>query len=301
MTDLATIEPATKHSAAPTFGPTSRFVQTERWKLHYNEAGSGHPVIFLHGTGPGASGWSNFSQNLGPLSQRFRVILLDLPGWGRSDRNASLTEPRNALNALAVRMLMDALGIETAAIVGNSMGGAATQHFAIEYPGRMSHYVTMGSGGGGPLLGVPTGRPPEGIRVIEDAYRDPTPENFQRLTEVMVFDKRYASKALSQSRSEAALARPELLQDWLAVRDAYPAHTPAGMLENLARLCSLKVPALLIHGRDDRAIPLEHSIRVSAAIPDARLLVFNKCGHWAQLERAAEFNAALEAFLTLHG
>ena len=282
-----------------TFEKTSRFVQTQRWKLHYNEAGSGHPIILLHGTGPGASGWSNFGTNLRPLSARFRVILLDLPGWGGSDRNASLEEPRNALNALAVRLLMDELGIDKAAVVGNSMGGAATQHFAIEYPDRMSHYVTMGAGGGGPLTGVPTGRAAEGIRVIDAAYRDPSPENFRRLIDVMVFDSSFATDALLALRSQTALERPEQLDDWLAVRRAYPAHTAAGMLHNLAELALLKAPALLIHGRDDRAISPEHSIRVAAVIPNARLLIFNKCGHWAQLERAAEFNAALADFISL--
>ena len=280
------------------FESTSRSIQTKRWKLHFNEAGSGHPIIMLHGTGPGASGWSNFRTNIGPLSKHFRVILLDLPGWGGSDRNNSLTEPRNELNALAVRLLMDELGLETAAVVGNSMGGAATQHFAIEHSERMSHYVTMGAGGGGPLMSVPTGALPEGIRVIDATYRNPSPENFRRLLEVMVFDRSYVTDELTQMRARTALERPEHLADWIAIREAYPAFTSAGVLSNLAKLAGLKVPALLIHGRDDQAISPEHSIRVAAVIPDARLLIFSRCGHWAQVEKADEFNDAVTNFIT---
>src|SRR5579871_1279437 len=105
---------------------TSRFVQTKRWKLHYNEAGEGHAVIMLHGTGPGATGWSNFHQNVPALAARHRVIVLDSPGWGRSDLFDCTGESRNSANAEAVKLLMDELGIEKAALVGNSMGGAAT-------------------------------------------------------------------------------------------------------------------------------------------------------------------------------
>ncbi len=67
-------------SAELTQESTSRFVQTSKWSIHINEAGSGHPVLMMHGSGPGATGWSNFHQNLKVLSARYRVIAMDFPG-----------------------------------------------------------------------------------------------------------------------------------------------------------------------------------------------------------------------------
>jgi 2-hydroxy-6-oxonona-2,4-dienedioate hydrolase len=75
---------------------TSRYVQTRSWKLHYSEAGTGHPVILLHGSGAGATGWSNFRPNIGPLSERFRAIAWDAPGWAARTRRprTATTIPR---------------------------------------------------------------------------------------------------------------------------------------------------------------------------------------------------------------
>ena len=74
--------------APVTYESTSRFVSTEKWRIHLNEAGTGQAIVFLHGSGPGASGWSNFQSNIGPLSEHFRVVAVDMPGWGASDSPA---------------------------------------------------------------------------------------------------------------------------------------------------------------------------------------------------------------------
>src|SRR5690349_13167679 len=96
-----------------TYESTSRLVQTATWKIHVNEAGEGAPVLLLHGSGPGATGWSNFGPNMRLLAARFRVIAADMPGWGASD--TVTVEERDHVRA-AVELL-DALGIEKAALV----------------------------------------------------------------------------------------------------------------------------------------------------------------------------------------
>src|ERR1051325_8799505 len=88
---------------------TSKYAQAGSIKLHYNEAGSGTVVVMLHGGGPGASGWSNFQRNIGPLSGSHRVLLVDQPGFGKSDY-VPLTEPLPTITARAVRALLDTLG-----------------------------------------------------------------------------------------------------------------------------------------------------------------------------------------------
>ena len=155
---------------------TSRFVQTKNYKIHYNEAGAGHPIILLHGGGPGATGWSNYQNNVHELSKKYRVILPDLPGWGKSDE---FNETRRVaeIQAEIIRDMMDALGIERAALGGNSMGGAITYAFAGMFNDRMSHLLTMGAGlmAGLPLTSMPGG-PSAGIKTLIRTYRDPSPE-----------------------------------------------------------------------------------------------------------------------------
>jgi 2-hydroxy-6-oxonona-2,4-dienedioate hydrolase len=276
---------------------TSRFVQTKRWKLHYNETGSGHPIILLHGTGPGATGWSNFHQNLPALSRTHRAIALDFPGWGRSDVFDCTGESRGAANAEAVKLLMDELGIEKAALVGNSMGGGATLDFMAAYPDRISHAITMGAG----LFAVPNMFSPgglsQGLRVILQTYRDPSPENFRRLVEIMVYDSSFVTDALTQSRSAAALAQPEHLANWLKWPMGHPKGPYGGLEDLMARLAKSTVPTLMIHGRDDRTVAMETTLRTAALIPNVRAVILNRCGHWAQVEHSAEFDRLVLNFL----
>ncbi len=276
---------------------TSRFVQTKRWKLHYNEAGSGHPILLLHGTGPGATGWSNFHQNMTALAARHRVIALDFPGWGASEVFDCAGEARNVANAEAVKLLMDELGIEKAALVGNSMGGAATLEFMARYPDRITHAVTMGSG----LFGVPNMFTPgglsQGIRVIFETYANPTPENFRRLVEIMVYDSAYVTDELTQQRSNAAMAQPEHLANWLKAGPLGRVSPFAGVEELMGKLATSAVPTLMIHGRDDKTVPMEVTLKTTGLIPNSRAVVLNRCGHWAMVEHADEFDGLVLGFL----
>jgi 2-hydroxy-6-oxonona-2,4-dienedioate hydrolase len=290
---------ATLTAPALTEDSTSRFVQTKRWKLHYNEAGSGHPLILMHGTGPGATGWSNFSPNIGPLSRHYRVIALDFPGWGKSDTYDPAEGPRGPAQVEAVLGLLDELGIEKAALVGNSMGGGATMEFTAKHTDRVSHVITMGAGIiAGPNYFTPGGMS-EGFRIIRETYTDPSPENFRRLVQVMVYDPSFATPELLKARSAAALANPQHLQNWLRTPPPGPGvPPPGGGPEVTAKLARVTLPALFIHGRDDRVVPMEGSLRALTVMPNSQLHVFNRCGHWAQIEHANAFNGLIHAFIS---
>jgi 2-hydroxy-6-oxonona-2,4-dienedioate hydrolase len=270
---------------------TSRFAQTSKWRIHYNEAGTGHPLIMMHGSGPGATGWSNFANNIGPLAEKYRVILVDLPGWGQSDSVDPTVEPRDP--ALACKLLMDELGIEKAALVGNSMGGNAVLDFAVRFNDRMSHAITMGAGYGGVQIFTPGGGPSQGMGVLFETYRDPSPENFRRLVKVMVYDASFVTDQLVEARSRAALANPTHLENQLKPPTAGP-----GMVDPVPPLRNVETPALIIHGRDDRVLSIETSLRVVSAMPNAMAVIFNKCGHWAQIEHASKFNWLVDDFLS---
>lgn len=275
---------------------TSRFVQLSAHRIHYHEAGTGHPVILIHGSGAGATGWTNFSPNIAELAKNYRVIALDLPGWGKSDPHDPTTTPTVPVSAAAIREMMDKLGLEKAALVGNSLGGMIALKFAEDYNDRMSHMITMGSG----IVALPTMFAPaglsEGLKVLVECYRDPSVANFRRLVEVMVFDPSFATDELCQARSAAALENPEHLTNFLKSWAKGGGMPVSG--ESIAKLSQIQTPSLFIHGRDDRVVNMEHSLRMVSIVPNSRLHVFNRCGHWAQIEHAREFNTLVHGFLS---
>jgi 2-hydroxy-6-oxonona-2,4-dienedioate hydrolase len=270
----------------------SRDIQTKDWQLRYYEAGEGLPVIMLHGSGPGATGWSNFSGNIGALADHFHVYAVDMPGWGESD--AATIDQLDHVDA--VIQFMDAVGIEKAAFIGNSMGGQTSLRLATEYPDRISHLITMGPPVGKfpTLFGAGDG-PSEGLKVLIKAYQDASPENMQRLVEIMCFDKaRFATPELCKARSDAALARPEHLKNYVA---GLPHGAPLPKWVDITKLRDIKVPSMFIHGRDDRVVSYETSLLLTANVPNSRLVLINQCGHWAMIEHADEFNSLVIQFL----
>jgi 2-hydroxy-6-oxonona-2,4-dienedioate hydrolase len=275
-----------------TFENTTRLVDTKDYRIQINEAGEGHPIFMIHGGGPGATGWSNFAPNVPVLSQKYRCIAVTMPGWGESSPQTVQTgrDPVEAMKQLA-----DSMGIDKAAFVGNSMGGGTAVRFAAEYPARVSHLITMGLGGpGGVSMLQPAGMS-EGIRVLVQAYQDPSPQNMKRLVQVMCYDPSAASDELAEQRSEVARKFPEHNKNWRdLLRSGPPMTIPAAILD---KLLTLSVPTILIHGRDDRTVHFETSLRTVAMIPNSRMVLINRCGHWAQLEHAAEFNRLVDGFV----
>jgi len=274
-----------------TDAPAEHFVDLKKHRIHYWEAGAGHPVLLLHGGGPGATGWTNYSQNIGSLARHFHVYALDMPGWGDSDTPA---DDQGYDHVPVVVEFLDAHGIDKAALVGNSMGGLTSVATATLHPDRVSHLVTMGAPAPIYLVMSPAG-PTEGIKVLSQAYRDTTPANMKRLVEIMVYDSSFATDELAEARAAAALAKPEHLRRWIAGMST-GAVLPQFSLGTQIR--NITAPAMIIQGRDDRVVPLENALHYAALIPDNRVVIFNRCGHWAQIEHAAEFNRLVAGFIS---
>ncbi|NHC23380.1 alpha/beta fold hydrolase [Nocardioides sp. IC4_145] len=264
--------------------------------VRYYEAGDpgAPPVVLLHGSGPGATGWSNFSGNIPAIAAAgFHVIAPDMPGWGGSDAVATkdMDHDRDLVE------LLDTLDIPRAALVGNSMGAHTAIRFATLHPERITHLVTMGASlGRGPasLFGAGDG-PSEGLKVIVRAYRDASPENMKALVEIMTYDKaRFATPELTRARSEAALARPDHLQNYV---EGLAHGAPIPIRVDRDRIPDIAVPTLLIHGKDDRVLHYETTLWLLANIPNSRAVLLNRCGHWAMIEHAEEFNRLVVDFL----
>ena len=271
---------------------TSRFATIGEFNIHYNDTqGGDQTVVMLHGSGPGASGWANFSRNVEPLVQAgYRVVLMDCPGWSKSDTVFS-TGSRSDLNANTLAGLLDHLGIQRAHIIGNSMGGHSAVAFALSNPSRVGKLVMMGGGTGGPSNFVPM--PTEGIKLIQALYRDPTIENLKKMMAVFVYDSSALTEELYQMRLNAMLARRDHLENFVKSLAANPKQFP----DYGHRLGEISAPSLVIWGRDDRFVPLDCGLRLLWGLQNAELHVFNRCGHWAQWEHADKFNHMVLEFL----
>lgn len=137
--------------------------------------------------------------------------------------------------------------------------------------------------------------PTEGLKYLQQAYRTPTPEAMMALVNIIAYDKSFATPELCKARSDAALSCPEHLANFLDMLSK-------GGLSNrwapMDQLMKMQIPALLIHGRDDRLVPYEHSLLLCAHIPNSRLVLLNRCGHWAMIEHAKEFNRLVTDFVS---
>ncbi|MFJ8003932.1 alpha/beta fold hydrolase [Streptomyces fagopyri] len=277
---------------------TSRLTRTKHFRIHYHEAGEGHPIVLLHGSGPGATGWSNFRPNIEALAAHHRVLAVDMPGWGESDTQTAETG-RDHVETLL--QFLDEVGVEKAALVGNSMGGMTAISTAVRHPDRVSHLITMGAPCPGPSLFSAGNGPSEGLKVLIEAYQEPTSENMKRLVRIMCFDPALATDELAALRSAAATAHPEHLRSFLEGATATPAESSTAAFFGLAaQLSSINTPTMAIHGRDDRVVHFENSLRLTTVVPDSRLVLLNRCGHWAQIEHASEFNRLVASFVGAH-
>jgi 2-hydroxy-6-oxonona-2,4-dienedioate hydrolase len=261
--------------------------------IHYNDCGQGaETVVMLHGSGPGASGWANFNRNIEPLVEAgYRVILMDCPGWSKSD-SIVCTGSRSDLNARVLEGLLDVLGLERVHILGNSMGGHSAVAFALANPQRVGKLVLMGGGTGGASPFVPM--PTEGIKLLQGLYREPTVENLKKMMNVFVFDTSDLTEELFQTRLDNMLTRRDHLDNFVESLAINPKQFP----DFSPRLGEIKAQTLVIWGRNDRFVPMDTGLRLIAGIPNSELHVFNSCGHWAQWEHADKFNRMVLDFLS---
>lgn len=266
-------------------------------RLHYHEVGAEHDetVVLLHGGGPGASSWSNFGRNIPVFGKSYRTIAVDQPGFGRSDKPTE--HPQYFTHsARAVVGLLDALGIEKAHLVGNSLGGGTAVRLALDHPRRAGRLVLMGPGGLSVNVFAPD--PTEGVKNLGRfaAPPGPTKEKLEAFLRVMVHDQSLITPELVEERFAVA-SMPESLAAMRAMGASFlrPDTAEQGMLWRDAH--RLRQRVLLVWGREDRVNPLDGALVALKMIPRAQLHVFGQCGHWAQLEKFDEFNRLTLDFL----
>jgi 4,5:9,10-diseco-3-hydroxy-5,9,17-trioxoandrosta-1(10),2-diene-4-oate hydrolase len=270
--------------------------------LNYYEAGDrtdvggGLPLVMLHGGGPGASAWSNFGSALPGFAEHFRTLLIDQPGFGRSDK-PEVVGNYYRFAADYVVQLLDELGIERVHLLGNSLGGGTAMRLALTHPKRVGRLILMGPGGAS--LNIFHADPTEGVKRLMDFAANPSRAALRAFISVMVVNQDLVTDALVEERyadatapgAQAALASMGA-SFWKA--DAYE----DGMLWREAH--RLRTHTLLTWGREDRVNPLDGAMVALKLIPKASLHVFPNCGHWAQIEAADEFREVATAYLSRH-
>ncbi len=274
---------------------TERTVRVNGKDIFLVETGAGAPVVLLHGGGPGASGVSNYSRNIDALAENFRVIVPDMPGYGRSAKGVDRSDPFGYL-ATHIGGMLDELGIERAHLVGNSYGGACALRLALDNPHRVDKLVLMGPGGVGTTRGLPT----PGLKSLLSYYGGDGPSLDKLrafIRTYLVYDGSAVPEALIESRYESSID-PEVLAN-------PPLQRPAGLgalwrmdVTRDRRLGDLKTPTLIIWGRDDKVNKPSGATMLGNRIPNADVLITANTGHWVQWERADFFNAVTTSFLT---
>jgi pimeloyl-ACP methyl ester carboxylesterase len=261
---------------------------------------TGQPLVFVHGL---SGCWANWLEQLPVLAAHHRVITLDLPGFGYSPMPAQQHRPGTGVSISGYARLLDRLlgelGIDAAAVIGNSMGGFIAAELAIAFPQRVERLVLISA------AGISTTGHPGSRRALTV---------FKQLETVLL-----ASGAWLASKSDTAARRARLRELLLSVVTRHPGRLPAALAaEQLRgagkpgfvqgfeavldydirrRLPEIACPTLIVWGAADRLIPVHDADVFAELIPNSRKVLFEDTGHMTMLERPAAFNALLKAFL----
>ncbi|MDY6929512.1 MAG: alpha/beta fold hydrolase [Pseudomonadota bacterium] len=254
-------------------------------KTNYHDVGEGYPVILVHGSGPGVTAYANWRLNIPYLSQFYRVIAPDMVGFGYTEQPEGY---EFSLDNWVQHIIgvMDALDIQKAHIVGNSFGGGLAIATALRYPERVGRLVLMGAAGTKFKL-------TEGLDAVW-GYQ-PSIENMRKLLDLFAYDRSLVSDELAEVRYKASI-RPGVQESFASMFPAPRQRWIDSLASSDEELKSLSNETLIIHGREDRVVPLSSSLHLAEVIDRAQLHVFGRCGHWTQIEHTDRFNRLVVDF-----
>ncbi len=266
----------------PPFGRLQRL--PSGYEMHVREEGVGPAVVFVHGSGPGVNAHSNFFPNYPVIAAAgFRVILPDLIGYGYSSKPTGIDYSLE-LFTTTLTELLDALGVRQCVLIGNSLGGAIALQLAMDQPERIARLVLMGPGG---------------IESREDYFRMP---GIQKMVSGFVaegFDRAALRKLLELLSFDPKFVTDELVDERLSILRTQPKDVLARMkIPDLSpQLARVRCPVLGFWGIEDQFCPASGHLKILQAVEDSRFVLYSRCGHWAMIERAGEFNRHVIDFL----
>jgi pimeloyl-ACP methyl ester carboxylesterase len=268
---------------------TDRYATVDGVKLHYNDVGSGPALLCFHGGGPGANAWDNTRFNVEGLAPHFRMLLVDMPGYGESDKRARRPEglPGDTALAQLYAGLMDQLGIDQAHFYASSASAIPALRFALDFPQRTGKIVLQANNNPLPRLAYsPT--PAEGIKALGEFRAEPTRERMARMMELFVPDPSLLTNDLIDRRFSSAMTPGHL--ESAGQYGSSPSHLWAEMR-------GMETETLILWGQQDWMVPVEGAMLSLATIPNSQLHVWAGAGHFVQYEKTDEFNRLVLDFL----
>jgi 2-hydroxy-6-oxo-6-(2'-aminophenyl)hexa-2,4-dienoate hydrolase len=264
----------------------SRFVDADGVRTHYLEAGSGDPLVLIHGGGAGADSVGNWRGSIGMFARHFRVLALDMIGFGDTGKpDPAAFDYSQSARVDHLLSFLKALRIEDASFIGNSMGGATALGLAAFHPGLVDRLVLMGS------AGLNTTIHPDLLPVLNYDF---TREGMVRLiralvAESYVIDDRLVDYRLQRSLEPATRAAYGAAMKWIKEQGglAYPQEV----------IASVRCPTLVVNGKQDKVVPLANAYRFLELIPDSWGWIVPHCGHWAMIEQPEAFARTCIGFL----
>ena len=276
-------------TSAPTAIPEGKYLDIGEisglpQRIHYHEQGEGEVVIFLHGAGGGASGYSNFKGNYPAFAEAgYRSIVPDLIGYGLSSK-PDLAQYDLDLFIAGVKGLVDGLGLKNITLLGNSLGGAVALGYALAYPQDVARLILMAPGGVEDLdtyLAMP------GIANMFEIYKSgKTGADAMRAVMTMqLFDPSLLTEEIINERAPIALTQTNAARSVLKVPNM------------TARLHELRCPVFGFWGINDQFNPASGAAKLLDNCPNARMVMLNRCGHWVQVEHREMFNRSCIDFM----
>jgi len=273
-------------SAQETPGVVAKDVTVMTFKLHYLEAGQGPPVVLLHGLGGDGSRWG---PNIGPLAKDFHVFALDQIGFGQSDK--PLANYHTGMLSEFLAEFLKAVGVPKASLVGNSMGAGVALYMAVHYP-QMVDKIVLADGGGyrsehpGPRP-APTAADLHRRAIQNSVTREETREFFRVM---------FHNKSLVTDQMVDAQLPMRLRSAFTISKIQESGEKGLGSLSE-AEVRGVKAPTLILWGKYDELANPAGADRLEKAIPGAKKIMIDDCGHMPQLEKSDEFNRLVRDFL----
>ena len=264
----------------------SRFVDGDGIKTHYIEAGSGDPLILIHGGGAGADSFSNWFRCIPAYAKNFRVIAVDLVGFGKTAKPdpAQYVYTQEARNDHIIAFVQ-ALGLKGVNLIGNSMGGATSMGVAIKRPDLVNKVVLMGSAGLNTKIR-------EALLPIMNY--DFTRDGMIKVCKTLANKNFHIDDDLVEYRYQLSIA-PDTKKGYAATMGWVKQQGGLFYEEDFIR--KLSRPTLVVNGKDDLVVPLENAYRFLELIDSSWGYIIPHCGHWAMLEYPDDFTAETTRFL----
>ncbi len=259
--------------------PEGSYVTLENgYKMHYIEQGEGHPVVFLHGSGQGASGHSNFKGNYPFLADNgYRAIVPDHIGYGYSDKPDDVEYPLEFF-VECIKQTLDAIGVDKCSLVGNSLGGAIALKFALDYPEQVVSLNLMAPGG---LENQPDYFTMPGMKILQEIMSAGAPSRDaleQFIRKGLVFNQDVVDDELIDER-------------WDIFQKQNPQCLKTMKVQNLSpELGNIQAPSICFWGMDEKMMPETGIQTLAKGLNNTRVILVSECGHWVMAEHQAMFN-----------